>query len=279
MADRSGSASDQHTLAANIAVGEQRAPGSQTGNTQAGALGKTHVIRQFGDQADVQCDAFGPRAQRAAALAVVQPHAPSDPPRIDARTDGFDDARAVTVRNHQRVGHGRAEIPGPLLGVAGIDGRIVQPHAHLTGAGQRVGQLPHLQYVVGGTLPFVERGAHGWEVRGRDGQKLTKAFRNRGQAEAFADLTGEFIVLDMPVLWLDGAERLASIPLFGSGSIDTWAAGVQTMTMNTTRRNGKSGGEQASGDADLHGTRRLPRRGPTASPSDASNFNHCPHHG
>ena len=125
----------------------------------------------------------------------------------------------------------------------------------------------------------VERGAHGWEVRGRDGQKLTKAFRNRGQAEAFADLTGEFIVLDMPVLWLDGAERLASIPLFGSGSIDTWAAGVQTMTMNTTRRNGKSGGEQASGDADLHGTRRLPRRGPTASPSDASNFNHCPHHG
>jgi hypothetical protein len=108
---------------------------------------------------------------------------------------------------------------------------------------------------------------------------LTKAFRNRGQAEAFADLTGEFIVLDMPVLWLDKMGKLASIPLFGSGRIDSWTAGVRTLTMNTTRRDGKSDGEQASGDADLHATRRLPRRGSAASPIEASNFNHCPHHG
>jgi len=126
---------------------------------------------------------------------------------------------------------------------------------------------------------MVERGARGWEVRSRDGRKLTKEFRNRGQAEAFADLTGEFVVLDMPVLWFDKTEKLASIPLFGPGRIDTWSVGVQTLAMNPARRDGKSGGEQASGEAELKATKRLLRRIWNESPEQASNFNHCPHHG
>lgn len=125
----------------------------------------------------------------------------------------------------------------------------------------------------------VERGAHGWEVRGRDGQTVTKAFRDRGQAEAFADLTGEFIVLDMPVLWLDKVSKLAYIPLFGVGCIDTWTAGVRTLTMNTARWGGKADGEQAASDVEVQATRGLPRSGPPASSNDDTNFNQPPHHG
>jgi hypothetical protein len=119
----------------------------------------------------------------------------------------------------------------------------------------------------------IERGSNGWEVCGRDGQKLTKAFADRGQAEAFADFTGDFIVLDMPVLWLDNIGSLASIPLFGTGGIDTRAAAERTPTTNTARQDGGSGGEPKS-----LATRRLAHRGRTASHHESPNFNVCPHH-
>lgn len=61
-----------------------------------------------------------------------------------------------------------------------------------------------------------------WVVRGRNGHVLTKPFQTRAQAEAFANLTGEITVLDVPVLWLDTKRLLTSIPLFGAGSMASW---------------------------------------------------------
>lgn len=68
----------------------------------------------------------------------------------------------------------------------------------------------------------VELGTGGWEVRGSDGHPIARAFRERRQAEAFADMTGRFAFLDVPVIWLGGAVDLNRLPLFGVGSVARW---------------------------------------------------------
>lgn len=62
----------------------------------------------------------------------------------------------------------------------------------------------------------------GWLVQNRQGIPITKPFSTRTQAERFADLTGKFIVLAVPVLWLDGLPKIQSIPLYGLGTVDAW---------------------------------------------------------
>ena len=62
----------------------------------------------------------------------------------------------------------------------------------------------------------------GWLVQNRQGIPITKPFCTRTQAERFADLTGKFIVLAVPVLWLDDLPKIQSIPLYGLGTIDAW---------------------------------------------------------
>lgn len=73
-------------------------------------------------------------------------------------------------------------------------------------------------------------GARGWEVRDRDGCAVTKAFCHRGQAERFADLTGEFAEVDMPALWLDGLGTIAAIPLYGTGAAERWLDKVASVS-------------------------------------------------
>lgn len=68
----------------------------------------------------------------------------------------------------------------------------------------------------------VELGARGWEVRSQDGRAVTKPFGHRGQAERFADLTGEFADVDMPALWLDGLGSITAVPLYGTGTAERW---------------------------------------------------------
>lgn len=66
-------------------------------------------------------------------------------------------------------------------------------------------------------------GTLGWEVKSQNGCAVTKPFDHRGQAERFADLTGEFAEVEMPALWLDGLGTIAAIPLFGTGTAASWA--------------------------------------------------------
>jgi hypothetical protein len=70
----------------------------------------------------------------------------------------------------------------------------------------------------------VALGRHGWEVRSSDNVPVTKAFRTRAQAEHFADLVGEFFVIDVPVLWISQLQPIRSIPLYGVGRREAWLA-------------------------------------------------------
>ena len=65
-------------------------------------------------------------------------------------------------------------------------------------------------------------GTRGWEVRSQNGCAVTKPFDHRGQAERFADLTGEFAEVDMPALWFDGLGTITAIPLYGAGVAERW---------------------------------------------------------
>ncbi|MBK7531571.1 hypothetical protein [Piscinibacter sp.] len=65
-------------------------------------------------------------------------------------------------------------------------------------------------------------GTRGWEVRNQNGCAVTKPFDHRGQAERFADLTGEFADVDMPALWLDGLGTITAVPLYGTGAAERW---------------------------------------------------------
>jgi hypothetical protein len=62
----------------------------------------------------------------------------------------------------------------------------------------------------------------GWQVCNREGVPLTKPFRMRAQAEEFADLIGEFFVIDVPVIWIKELAPIRSIPLYGVASADAW---------------------------------------------------------
>lgn len=70
----------------------------------------------------------------------------------------------------------------------------------------------------------VELGRRGWEVRTSDDVPITKPFRARAQAEHFADLIGEFFVIDLPVLWINQLPQILSIPLYGLGAAEAWLA-------------------------------------------------------
>ncbi|MGF6479459.1 hypothetical protein [Paraburkholderia sp. JPY419] len=70
----------------------------------------------------------------------------------------------------------------------------------------------------------VESGRRGWEVRNCDDVPVTKPFRTRAQAEHFADLIGEFFVIDVPVLWINQLPQICSIPLYGLGTAEAWLA-------------------------------------------------------
>ena len=68
----------------------------------------------------------------------------------------------------------------------------------------------------------VDLGTKGWAVRNRDGVSITKPFRTREQAESLADQTGDFVVVDVPVLWTKGLPTIRAIPLYGAASAERW---------------------------------------------------------
>ena len=62
----------------------------------------------------------------------------------------------------------------------------------------------------------------GWTVRNREGVAITKPFRTREQAEYFADQTGDFVTVEVPVLWIKGMPPIRAIPLYGVALPDQW---------------------------------------------------------
>ena len=68
----------------------------------------------------------------------------------------------------------------------------------------------------------VDLGKSGWTVRNREGVAITKPFRTREQAEHLADQTGEFVVVEVPVLWTKGMQTIRAIPLYGVSVANQW---------------------------------------------------------
>ncbi|MFO1264934.1 MAG: hypothetical protein U1E84_16660 [Rhodoferax sp.] len=71
----------------------------------------------------------------------------------------------------------------------------------------------------------VDLGKRGWTVRNREGVAITKPFRTREQAEHMADQTGKFVVIDVPVLWIEGMQTIQAIPLYGVSVAKQWFQG------------------------------------------------------
>jgi hypothetical protein len=61
-----------------------------------------------------------------------------------------------------------------------------------------------------------------WVVLNQSGVQITKPFWSQGQAETFANLTGTFVTLDVPVLWLNDLPRIKAIPLYGVADKEFW---------------------------------------------------------
>lgn len=55
------------------------------------------------------------------------------------------------------------------------------------------------------------------------GVPITKPHvRHRGQAEVLANLTGSFVKVNVPVLWLGDFPTIKAIPLYGVATEDFW---------------------------------------------------------
>ena len=79
----------------------------------------------------------------------------------------------------------------------------------------------------------VDLGNDGWSVRGLDATQITKPFRTREHAEQFANRTGDFAVIDVPVLWIEGLSPIRAIPLYGTATAEMWLADVRSSRVNT----------------------------------------------
>jgi hypothetical protein len=68
----------------------------------------------------------------------------------------------------------------------------------------------------------IELDTKGWIVRNANGCQITKPFRSRHQAESFADQTGSFLVINVPVIWFGSMAPLRMIPLYGTAPPQVW---------------------------------------------------------
>ena len=69
---------------------------------------------------------------------------------------------------------------------------------------------------------YVEFDQNKWVVQNRRGVPITKPFRHQAQAEVFANLTGSFEDVYVPVLWLNDLPLIKAIPLYGVAVREFW---------------------------------------------------------
>ena len=163
VADRAGAAGYQQRLALHRPGDEDAAMRGHARHAQGRALGKRHVVGEFGHQIDRERDVFRRGALPAAvALAVVEPDALAEPALGHAGADLIDDPGAVAVGDDARILHRRRA--APPIGVGRIDAGRLQPHPHLAVAGLRRRQFAADEDLVGRTLPVVPDGAHGGQA-------------------------------------------------------------------------------------------------------------------
>ncbi len=83
-------------------------------------------------------------------------------------------------------------------------------------------RLDHTELLVRTGSRQVIQSKKGWSVSNQHGVPITKPFRAREQAEWFADQTGEFVTINVPVLWIQGMQKIRSMPLYGAGPNHLW---------------------------------------------------------
>ena len=68
----------------------------------------------------------------------------------------------------------------------------------------------------------VDVGEKGWTVCNSEGVSVTKPFRTREQAECLADQKGDFVVVEVPILWIKDLATIRAIPLNAVASFEEW---------------------------------------------------------
>jgi hypothetical protein len=112
MADRTGTASDKQGLSLHRSGDEDGAVRGHRRHPKCCALRERHMIGQFGDQVDGECDVFRRGSHPAAvALPVVKPYPLAEPVSVHSRPDLIDDSGAVAVGDHPWVFHGGRAAP------------------------------------------------------------------------------------------------------------------------------------------------------------------------
>ena len=124
-------------------------------NAEARALLEGNAIGKTDGLPRRHCRVLRRRAEGTVRLRAEAPHPFADARRVDARAHRVDLARAVALRNHARIRHGRAQPSLPLLDLARVHARCPQPDAHVTGSRLRIRHLADDEDVRGFALLFV----------------------------------------------------------------------------------------------------------------------------
>ncbi|QRP49379.1 hypothetical protein [Amycolatopsis sp. FDAARGOS 1241] len=99
-------------------------------------------------------------AERPVGLREAHPDAFADAPGVGTRAGRVDRARAVPVRDHARVGHGRTPVAAAFADVTDAHSGHRDAHPHLPRPRFGLGHLADPGDLVGGTLLFVAGRAH-----------------------------------------------------------------------------------------------------------------------
>ena len=91
-------------------------------------------------------------------------------------------------------------------------------------------RLEHTDLLVRTGSRQVVPGKKGWVVCNQHGVPITKPFRTREQAECLADQIGQFVTIKVPILWMQGIQKIRSIPLYGTGANGEWWVDPSVLT-------------------------------------------------
>lgn len=80
----------------------------------------------------------------------------------------------------------------------------------------------HAPLKIHGDAKRVVHTPEGWTTLDARKRPTARPFRTRAQAERFACLTSDFVVVDLPVLWVGRLPQITAIPLYGAGSGADW---------------------------------------------------------
>ena len=188
--DRAGAAGDEHILAFERPVVEERVVGRHRRHAERGAALEGRARRQRHRLARGQSHVFGCRAEGPPALRVPDPDLLPEAAPAHALADRVDLAGAVAVRDDQRMAWPVADTEAAIA-VGRVDTGEANPHPHLARPGPRLGELADLQHLAGGAVSGVEGRLHaGTSLAARAGRASASISRQRRQATSCATPAG-----------------------------------------------------------------------------------------